>query len=333
MRIAAFLTSPCTPPPWTGCPAIAAIMTMLTIGPTTLSAAEPEVLEPPVTCLCISASGDYVIDGSQAGIRIRRWQDLAVEAEHPVPCAQIHDCRISADESKLVVVGGDPGQTSFVGVYSWPGVSKIWSRHFGEDVLYAGSFAHSGEVLALAGHDHGVYLMDVNNGDPQPALSGHSKPVTDVQILNDGRTLLSCSIDQTIRVWDYQTRSIVRSLNNHTRPVTAMAIRPVTEGLPMIASVGQDRTVRLWQPTIGRLVRFCRLKSPANALTWTNTGDRIIAGCRDGCVYSIVADTLEIRTYPNISSGWINSIAAHPQQSVVVAGTSTGKVRKVVLEH
>ncbi|MEO1981472.1 MAG: WD40 repeat domain-containing protein [Fuerstiella sp.] len=333
MWMSAFPTRPCLTQRWSGHLALAMIGLMLTVGSVAVSAAGPEAFEPPVTCLCISADGEYVVDGSQAGIRIRRWHDLAVEAEHPIPCAQIHDCRISADQSRLVVVGGDPGQTSFVGVYAWPDVSEIWSRQFGEDVLYAGSFAQSGDVLALAGHDHGVYLVNADNGEPQSILRGHSKPATDVRILNDSRTLLSCSIDQTIRVWNYQTGSIVRSLNNHTQPVIAMAVRPVTEGLPMIASVGEDRTVRLWQPTIGRLVRFCRLKSPANALTWTNTGDRIIAGCRDGCVYSIVADTLEVRTYPDISSGWVNSIAAHPKQSSIVVGTSTGRVRKILLDH
>ncbi len=333
MWMSAFPTRPCLTQRWSGHLALAMIGLMLTVGSVAVSAAGPEAFEPPVTCLCISADGEYVVDGSQAGIRIRRWHDLAVEAEHPIPCAQIHDCRISADQSRLVVVGGDPGQTSFVGVYAWPDVSEIWSRQFGEDVLYAGSFAQSGDVLALAGHDHGVYLVNADNGEPQSILRGHSKPATDVRILNDSRTLLSCSIDQTIRVWNYQTGSIVRSLNNHTRPVTAMAVRPVAEGLPMVASVGEDRTVRLWQPTIGRLVRFCRLKSPANALTWTNTGDRIIAGCRDGRIYSIVADTLEVSTYAGISSGWVNCIAAHPQQLAVVVGTSVGKVKKVLLDH
>ncbi|MEO2014082.1 MAG: hypothetical protein ABGZ53_06890 [Fuerstiella sp.] len=331
--MAAFLTWPCMPQRWPDCLALVTIVTILSVNSAVVSAAEPEAFEPPVTCLYISADGEHVIDGSQAGIRIRRWHDLAVEAEHSIPCAQIHDCRISTDQSRLVVVGGDPGQTSFVGVYSWPDVSKIWSRQFGEDVLYAGSFTQSGEVLALAGHDHGVYLVDADNGKPRSLLRGHSKPVTDVRMLKGSRTLLSCSIDQTIRVWNYQTGSIVRSLNNHTRPVTAMAVRPVAEGLPMVASVGEDRTVRLWQPTIGRLVRFCRLKSPANALTWTNTGDRIIAGCRDGRIYSIVADTLEVSTYAGISSGWVNCIAAHPQQLAVVVGTSVGKVKKVLLDH
>ena len=333
MQITELLRWPSTAQRWPGCAAIATIVVMLTLGPSDVSAAGPEEFEPPVTCLCLSADGDHVIDGSQAGIRVRGWQDLAVEAKYPIPCAQIHDCRFSADESKLVVVGGAPGENSFVGVYSWPGVSEIWSRQFGEDVLYAGSFAHSGNVLALAGHDHGVYLVDADNGEPLPILSGHSKPVTDIRVLNDGRTLLSCSIDQTIRVWDYQTGKIVRSLNNHTRSVNAMAVRLAANGLPMIASAGEDRTVRLWQPTIGRLVRFCRLKSAANALVWAHPGDRVIAGCRDGCVYSIVADTLEIKSYPDISSGWINSIAAHPQKSAVVVGTSVGKVRKVRLDH
>lgn len=296
-----------------------------------LSAAEPETFQPPVTSLIISENGQSVIEGSQAGLRIRRWQDLFITSEHSYPCAQIHDCSLSVDQSKLTVVGGDPGQHAFVGVYSWPALEKLWSRRFAEDVLYAGSFDVSGKLLALAGHDHSIYLLDAVSGNSVRALTGHSKPVRDLCWLGDGRTLLSCSIDQTIRIWDSQSGKIVRSLNNHTRPVTEMAVRPGDGALPMIVSAGEDKTVRLWQPTIGRLVRFSRLKSPAEAVVWTRDGTRVLAGSRNGKLHSVVTDTLEIRAYQATSNGWINCVAVHPNEMTAVVGTSAGDVSKVVL--
>ena len=66
-------------------------------------------------------------------------------------------------------------------------------------------------------------------------------------------------MDQSLRVWDQSSGAIVRVLDNHTDEVRDLAPRPRGEGLPMIASAAADRTVRLWQPTIGRLVRFARL--------------------------------------------------------------------------
>ena len=209
-----------------------------------LSAADPETFKPPVTCLAVSVDGDSVVDGSQAGLRIRRWRDFVVTDRLESPCSQVHDCRFSSDGSWLVVTGGEPGQHTFVGVYSWPTLEQIWSREFTEDVAYAVSFDKSGDRLALAGHDHRVHLLNAGSGKTIGVLNGHSKPVRDISWLNDGNILLSCSIDQTIRVWDFRAKKIVRSLNNHTRAATALAVRPGDGALPMVASVGEDRTVQ-----------------------------------------------------------------------------------------
>ena len=65
-------------------------------------------------------------------------------------------------------------------------------------------------------------------------------------------------------------------------PITSIAfdpdgksvLRPGDHVLPMVASASEDKTVRLWQPTIGRMVRFSKLKSEPLDADWLPDGSR-----------------------------------------------------------
>jgi len=288
--------------------------------------------QPAITCAAITSDGRTVINGSQSGVRIRRWQDLEVEHTLTVPCHHVHDVLLSKDEIRLAVIGGNPGESAWVGMYSWPGRDLIWSQSFSDDVAYAAGFSPSGATLAVACHDHSVALMNTDTGNTQTLLKGHSRPVTSVAFVHDDTTLVSCGLDQSLRVWDCDRGTVVRSLTNHTQSITCLAVQPTAGNLtPMIATGGDDRTVRLWQPIIGRLVRFQRLSSPVTALAWTPDGTALVAGCQDGMLRVVQADTLHTTEHIATTDTWITAVAVHPTESKVLIGDGDGRLTKVPL--
>ena len=288
--------------------------------------------QPSITCAVITSDGKTVIDGSQSGVRIRRWQDLEVEHTLTVPCRHIHDVVLSQDQNELAVVGGNPGESAWVGMYSWPDRDLIWSQSFSEDVAYAASFNPSGTTLAVACHDHSVALLNADIGSTKSLLMGHSRPVNAVSFVHDNTTVVSCGSDQSLRVWDCDRGTVVRSLTNHTQSITCLAVQPKAGNLtPMIATGSEDRTVRLWQPIIGRLVRFQRLSSPVTALAWTPDGTALVAGCQDGMLRVVQADTLHTTEHIATTDTWITTVAVHPAESVVLVGDGNGNMTKVPL--
>src|SRR6185312_9170648 len=126
-------------------------------------------------------------------------------------------------------------------------------------------------LLASAGQDATVRVWDPVTGQPVGAtLTGHTSAVLGVCALAgwdsaghpDGRTLLAPAwVDATVRVWDPVTgQPVGAALTGHTSGVLGVcalagwdsAGHP--DGRTLLASAGQDGTVRVWDPVTGQPV-------------------------------------------------------------------------------
>jgi WD40 repeat protein len=76
------------------------------------------------------------------------------------------------------------------------------------------------------------------------SLSGHQNFVYSVPISPDGQTLVSGSIDKTIKVWRLSDGELLRTLSGHQDLVISVAISPDGQTL---ASGGYDQTIKVWR--------------------------------------------------------------------------------------
>ena len=94
------------------------------------------------------------------------------------------------------------------------GVLKLWRLRDGEMInnaqlassqipIHAVSFAPDGQTLAF-GVDNNILVFSSSGAAQQHALKGHTKPILRLQYSDDGKTLLSVSEDNTIRIWRLQ---------------------------------------------------------------------------------------------------------------------------------
>ena len=141
---------------------------------------------------------------------------------------------------------------------------------------------------------------------------------------------MSTGVDQNLRVWDLTSGELIRSLNNHTLPVHDLALHPDESALPMVISAGDDRTVRFWQPTIGRMVKFARLKAAPLDVAWLNTGSKVVAACADGAIRLVDPDSVEVTDEIPALNGWVYSLAVHPTDGSIVVGGTNGKVLRIM---
>ena len=282
--------------------------------------------KPPVTALALSPDGTSVLVGSQLGVEIRAWPNLELLRTVKSKMGHVHDVAIAKD--RIAVVGGEPGEFGLIEVYDWPSCTKLSHSIRHEDVIYAAAWGQFGEVLATAASDSLVMVGPPERSEEWRTLRGHSRGVLAVQFIPRSSLLVTAGLDNSLRVWNLKTNQVERVLDNHRGIVRDLALRPSTEGLPMVASVGADRTVRFWQPTIGRLVRYAKLSAEPLSVAWASDNKSVVVGCIDGHVRIVNLDDVTIAAERPVIDGWVYEVAVGPDGSTIAAG-SEGQVRCV----
>lgn len=299
------------------------------------------VAAPPITAMAFAPGGEQVLLGSQAGIEVHSWPELTLKSQLPTELDHVHDLAFSPDGCHLLVAGGAPAEEGVVEVRRWPdgGLLKRISSH--GDLVVRVAWSPDGTLWSTASADGTCQLFAVGAEEPSLRYQGHSRGVLATCFLPDSQSVISAGVDQTIQMWDARAGNRIRTFSNHSGSVNDVAIKPSMReatqptsnglaletdrsttkfALPVLASAGDDRTVRLWQPTIGRLVRFARLPSIPGAIAWTREGEQLLAGCDDGSVRILDGESLEVLDTIQALHGPVYAVGLEPSGLRAIAG-------------
>lgn len=102
-------------------------------------------------------------------------------------------------------------------------------------------------------------LMSTSLTHPGGALMGivksHGGPIETLGVSPDGNWFVSGSQDWTLRLWDRQLGSVVRTFEGHVGTVHSVAFTPDGKS---ILSGSEDRTIRLWDVDTGHEIQLYR---------------------------------------------------------------------------
>jgi WD40 repeat protein len=99
-----------------------------------------------------------------------------------------------------------------------------------------------------------------------------------VAITQDGNRAVSASRDRTLKVWDLETGSVLRTLEGHSDSVSGVAVTPDGK---RAASTSDEKTVKLWDLETGITLAtfYCDARATCCAFAGANT---ILAGDYSG---------------------------------------------------
>ncbi|MBE3110739.1 MAG: hypothetical protein IMZ46_09555, partial [Acidobacteria bacterium] len=98
-----------------------------------------------------------------------------------------------------------------------------------------------------------ICVWDRETGTLVRRLRGHAGPVNAVQMR--GNTIVSCSGDFRVKLWNIDTGKNIREFAGHTK---GLACSQFSEDGRYIASAGNDKVIRIWDANTGECLREMR---------------------------------------------------------------------------
>lgn len=292
------------------------------------------VAAPPITAVVFTPDGKRVLLGSQSGIQIRDWPQLELRKLLPTELEHVHDLSFSFDGTRLLAAGGSPAEAGVVEIFRWPDGTRLETLPAHEDLVTRIHCSAQSERWVTASADGLCKVFSAESDEASMLYRGHSRSVLVARFLPDGKSIVSAGVDQTIQLWDADSGTSQRTMNNHVGSVndiavlytdanSATAVQHVRPVQMTIASASDDRTVRIWQPVIGRMVRFVKLLAIPQALAWSPKSNQLLVGCEDGTVQVLNAESLDVVKTIAVLEGPVYAIAIDPTgDRAIIAGFS-----------
>ena len=105
-----------------------------------------------------------------------------------------------------------------------------------EGSVLCASLSGSAPLAASGADDYNVRLYSLDDPSPKAVLKGHEHKVYGVDFTRDGRTIVSSSMDRTMRTWDAATQRPTREVPCHTSSIFAQRVSPLSPWLVLTAS-------------------------------------------------------------------------------------------------
>jgi WD40 repeat protein len=162
------------------------------------------------------------------------------------------------------------------------------------------TFSRDGRFLVSGGVDGAIMIWNWRNGErirtlnrPDDFLSSMLSwfdrsvgSIRSVAISPDGETIASGGssigdngvFNPPIKLWNTNTETDLRILTGHTASVNAIAFSPTEK---IIASGGEDNTIRIWNYQTGELIQTLEPQSLVNSLAFSPHGKILVSGTDD----------------------------------------------------
>lgn len=195
-------------------------------------------LDDSASAWCIAKDGSFVIGAS--GEELARWNAADGSIEWISNAPDWVTALAIDSEARQLAAGHDNGDLTLWDIASGKIISG--AQRLGPSVSVL-AFSPDGRQLAFADEGCVIHVRAIlDQPDGSIELKGHKGRIIGLEWNALTGELLSASWDGTVRIWDVASRKPRMLLNDHSGPVTAMAIEPGCRSVSTVDSSLQWRT-------------------------------------------------------------------------------------------
>lgn len=209
---------------------------------------------------------------------------------------------------------------------------RVWRVEDGKLLRTSNPEIHDVVSLAVAADDKQLAvatknilkLVDAKTGKETKVFKGHSGRIFSVIYSNNGNQLISCSQDETVRLWDIQSGKQILSIKPNEAWVYVAAMSPDNQ----VLAVGTHPSITLWNAKDGSALRkLSGHKNRVTALAFSKDGKFLLSASADSTVKIWdLSKGEEIDTRAGHHDK-VTSLALSPDEQFVVSGSEDNTVR------
>lgn len=196
-----------------------------------------------------SKSGDKVVAAGARSFAVFNFASLIHQQDVEIEEKAINEWIVSAgfkDENTLLLLNSH-NTVYQIDLTTFELQDKIHCNE--KSILYSGSIRvlDDGTILIAAGTVmNGVIVWDLNKREILHNLKEHEGSIFGVQIDEEGKYLISCSDDRSVKLYDFNTGKLLSTGWGHASRIWVLRFFKDTSTVRLL-SAGEDCTLRLWK--------------------------------------------------------------------------------------
>ncbi|KAG0677697.1 hypothetical protein C6P40_000714 [Pichia californica] len=192
-----------------------------------------------VKSITISQCGNFgFVGSSNGGIGVYNLQSGALRKKYKLHKKSVTGISIDGMNRKMVSCGLD----GIVGFYDFS-ESKYLGKLLFDSPITNLCYHRSSDLFAISLDDLSVVVIDAVSQKIVRQLFGHTNRITSMDFSNDGRWLITASLDSTIRTWDLPTGGCIDGIK---LPKVATNLKISPNGEFLATSHVNDVGISLW---------------------------------------------------------------------------------------
>ncbi|ETO12958.1 WD repeat-containing protein, partial [Reticulomyxa filosa] len=211
-----------------------------------------------VTSIDISPDGRFIVSGSKDE-NIKLWYVQSGQIYETVYIgSSVHDVKFSSNGRDIIVASNwelkmldlalierVSSDNKSIGIGTHDLFERVIKTRNENTVMKMHNFCDSRNYFVASCLETGtIQISDIASGTTQ-YLNTYLAGASDIKYFPDGKTIVACLTDHTIRLWDPRSGEEIQELKGHSGPITSVA---VSRNGNAIVSCSQDGTIRLWTP-------------------------------------------------------------------------------------